>query len=193
MGKADFRAYGNLCEVRIQLPWDIAHRLAEHGPALLNALVQAVESHERQLADNEDRQRLAEEARRRNISTWAVLGRVAARELRQPSNRKRSEIVREIADRYAVQSGLVDTLVRQHERDRREALRHRRDREILLLDLQGLGPTKIVERLGTRRRPVTRQTVHRVLKEHADVSAALERLFPHTMASVRRRKAPWHD
>jgi len=172
--KRDVSISAGLVTLKIELPWEVAALIAEHGPSTIDQIKSALDQ-ERQ--HNEQRQRalsLSESGGSERRQRWDALARQLDRELRsaKATGKDRTALVRRFADRSGIPVSSLNAIHKGYRQRREERIRARRDAQVIRLHLLGTSNREIATQLSPR---ITPQSVGRILKKHPDLIWSLKK------------------
>ena len=166
--------YGNYCTVTLELPWEVAESLVEHGPKLLADLGLAVKMRKQRTDYHLEASRQADFEQ--NKREFYNLGKEIHERLRNQidapvSNKVKAEILRKLAAEYGTTSTFLDDARRLYLADIKKEKNEIRDAQVIRLFFQGLTNKDIARRVKT-----SPTTVAKVLSKEKDLISALRRV-----------------
>lgn len=162
---------GNI-SLSIDLPWEVAELLVEHGPAVLKDISAALEADR---TSNPARQKTLA-LKDKDISVrkqrWTQVARALDQQLRKSgaTGKDATRIVRETAAEFGLPVGSLRAIHRVYCRERAEKIRARRDAQVLRLHLLGHTNREIAFLISPQ---ITPQSVGRILDRYPDVIGSL--------------------
>lgn len=148
--------YGNTCRVEVELPWEIADLIVEHGPSLILAISSAVSDRKRSAERQE-----YEKAKLR--ATWAerkaetlVFGEKVQSEIVRRTNGpgQRPVLIKQLAAEYGYSAKELSSILRVYREHCEERKLHRQHLRALTLHLQGFKHKEIGEKLDLSSRRI---------------------------------------
>lgn len=178
-----------LVTVTLELPWEVAALIVEHGPSTI-AQVKSILDQER--ANNEQRQRaltLSECDGLQRRKSWDALARKLDRELRSKNavGKSRTALVRQFADHFGIPVSALTAIHKQYEQRRKEQIRARRDAQVIRLHFLGKSNREIATLLRPRTTP---QSVGRILKGYPNLIRSLQDLDKSRNIAPSRNETP---
>lgn len=160
--------------VRLDLPWDVAEQIVDHGPQIIETLRKALD---RRREDDDRRKKLEsfqDAAAKDQMAQWAKLARHTDRRIRQEcyrGHRLQRHVLREIADELGIQVGALQAIHAHFKRERQRRIMERRTARIIRLYLLGYSNAAI----GRLVRPlVSGRTVGRILTDNKHLISTLQ-------------------
>lgn len=171
--KRDVSISAGLVTLKIELPWEVAALIVEHGPSTIEQIKSALDQERR---NNEQRQRalaLTEGDGTSRRERWDALARQLDRELRstKTTGKDRTALVRRFADRSGIPVSSLTAIHKGYQQRREERVRARRDAQVIRLHLLGTSNREIATQLKPT---ITPQSVGRILKKHPDLIWSLK-------------------
>lgn len=148
------RPLGNLCTVTLDLPWEVAEALADHGIAIIAAIQAAVRARKEDAALGQVRRAETEQQCDQNREDWIALAQKVQAEVDRRSNGpgQRPAIVRQLAAQYGVSVQHLNTICQAFGQE----VKDRRDQEIVRLYFQGRNNGQIAKAVRLTPRQVGR-------------------------------------
>lgn len=175
--------------VSVELPRDVAEQLVEHGPALLDALRQALQDQTQSEEVSTERDQLRNKEARDRIGEWERLSRHLDRHLRQRCARggePESRVFREFARQYGFKVSHLRNLHSGFKKRRNERIKERRTARIIRLYCLGYSNREIARLVRPKVAP---DTVKRILTENRELIGSL-RAFDRQRRKVFSASAP---
>lgn len=165
----------NICRVTLDLPWEIAEALAEHGPQLIAAIQESVGQRSKtQDRRAVDREQLVERTETNKVE-WAALALLCEREVLRRSNGKgqRSSIIKTLATELGHEVTFLNSVCKVFKNQTQKSLNAERDEQILGYYFDGLSNIEIGEKFG-----LAPGSVSRILASQKDKIKAIRAAKP---------------
>ncbi|MBX7200397.1 MAG: hypothetical protein K1X51_13610 [Rhodospirillaceae bacterium] len=134
---------GNLCRVTLDLPWEVAEALADHGTAIIAAIQSAVRARKEDAARSQVQRAETDRQCDQNREDWIALAQKVQAEVARRSNGpgQRPAIVRQLAVEYGVTVQHLNTICQAFGQE----VKARRNLEIVRRYFQGVSNRQIAK------------------------------------------------
>ena len=106
--------YGATCRITLDLPWEVAAYLVDHGPALIQAVAGALDARMEDARRRADRRALVAAACKRNKDEWTALAAYCETEIRRRAARRisRTTALRDLAAELGLSTSFLQLVMR---------------------------------------------------------------------------------
>ncbi|MHB1206629.1 MAG: hypothetical protein ACYCZX_13750 [Rhodospirillaceae bacterium] len=170
MSRLTLNPFGNICSVTLELSWEMAEALAEHGPAVLAAIKEAVRARKVEAKRKDQTRTETDKACDQNRADYAALARRCEAEIVRRSNGpgQRPVIVKQLAEELKLSVPYLNTICRVFTREEKQQGIARRKAEIIRLHLLSWTDKRIAQEVK-----LARETVSRILAGEQDLIKTL--------------------
>ncbi len=169
--RIDINPYGAICKVELELPWEQAEFIVEHGPSIIRAIKRGIELRKNELRRNEETRRLVGANAEKLRAEYAQLAEKAEAEITRRSNApgQRSQIIKQLSLEYDLTVPTLTAILRFHKNRKQDAQRRKRVLDVISLHLRGFSNRDIGRQLELRTR-----VVDQVLDSETDLLKTLK-------------------
>lgn len=148
--------YGSTCKVELELPWEQAEFIVEHGPSIIRSIKEALEARKAELQSNETTRQLVTENSEKLSAEYAALSEKAEIEIARRANApgQRRLIIKQLAAEYGLTAPTLERILKVQRQIRKDARDRQRIAKIISLHLQGLTNLEIGKELSIRTKVV---------------------------------------
>ncbi|MEQ8736395.1 MAG: hypothetical protein RIC29_15835 [Rhodospirillaceae bacterium] len=140
----------NICRVTLDLPWEIAEVLAEHGPQLIAVIQEAVGQRSKETERCAQVAEKVSETAEANKARWAALADICHREIDRRSNGpgQKDSILKALASELGHDFQFLKSVCRIYGTKIKKNLKADRDASVIELYFDGLSNSQIAEKLA---------------------------------------------
>lgn len=165
------KPYGATCKVELELPWEQAVFIVEHGPSIIRAIQSALEARKTDLSRNEHAQKLVTESTEKLKAEYAALSDKAEAEIsrRAKAPGQRRQIIKQLALEYGLTAPTLESILKVQRKIKKEKRDRQRVVDIIALHIKGLTNREIGKELGLKTK-----VVEGLLNSETDLLATLK-------------------
>lgn len=148
--------FGNLLQLKLELPWELAEQLRPYLAEWLSALSGAVDARTVENAARVERRAQTDRECEENRANWRALAQACEAEIKHRANHpgSRRTIIRQLAAEQGLSASFLSTIIRTFGRETREERKRARIAEALRLRLARKTNAAIAKELGVSVRMV---------------------------------------
>ncbi|MEQ8510384.1 MAG: hypothetical protein RIB43_15370 [Rhodospirillaceae bacterium] len=165
----------NICRVTLDLPWEIAEALADHGPQLIAVIQEAVGLRAKETKRRSEVKEQVVESTNANKAEWSALADTCLREIVRRANGpgQRDSELKSLASELGHDFQFLKSICRIYAPRIKRNLKAERDAKIVDYYFDRLTNIQIAEKLG-----IAPGSVSRILSEHKKNIAAIRAQKP---------------